>query len=977
MRRAAWLGALLLMLVMGTWPAAAAERVGVRTGNHPGFGRIVFDWRAPPAYQVEISPGRVLLRFPNPGRIDLPGRDSLPRNIIGVSRSDGGIELRIPEGSRVRHFRNGPRVAVDVMDPPAPAATAPPPAATAPPAAEAAPAPPPPAPRPAPEPAPAPAPVAAPATIIPTSALAQLAPEPSPVPPPIARPAAPAVPEPAPPPPAAIPRPTPIAPPLAEPAPTATPPLATLAGPPPIRARAVLRANEPSALRLPQAAGAGLAVLRRGEVALVVLASERPLELGAAVADRAFAAARVQRLPGASLLTFPLPPDQRLVVERDGADWLIIPLPRAPMALDAAHLRAIPEEDSLVLPSAGAGQVVVLTDAETGLPLLIGTLGESAARQPVTRRLPGMDLLETFHGAAVLARSDRIALRTGVERFVIWGAGPIPAVPPLTEGAAVMTRSFDFPAEPVPALMERLRAQQAGIAAAPPLRRAPLRFAAAETLLALGLPQEAQAMLRLAAEEVPAAAQDPRQVFLAGAAALLAGRSLPPGALDVEIAPSDEVLLWRGLRDAARGETRSAAAAFAATAPLLMAYPEGLRRRLLPMLAETLAMGGEGAAAARLLEQAGPDPSLALARALAEDAQGRTEEALALFDAAARSRDRLMRARALRHALERRMELGRITPAEAARGLEQTLFAWRGDAQEVVTRLRIAELRGEAGDPRAAMALLRETAALFPEQAGALRPRLQAAFLQALETDPPLAAVALYDAHPELLPGGDAAVAVLEGLAGRLAALDLHDRAAALLTRVLQRTPAGEGRALLGARLAELHLDARDGGAALEALSATTARGLPTALTRDRAILAARAEALLGQTERAIGTLTALGADGDLPLVEILAAARDHAGAAAALARHLDARATASALSAAQQREVLRLAALRILAGEEALLPGLRERYGARMTEAPFAAAFEALTTDPVRGFADLPRLSRELGLFRHLPQRSAQRAGG
>lgn len=1021
MRRMARLVALLALLLVGFAPLAAAqERVGVRTGNHPGFGRIVFDWTAPPAYTVETTPGRVLLRFPNPDAVVLPGRGRLPRNITAANRVEGGIELLIAEGSRVRHFRNGPKVAVDVMDAVAPEAAPTPaaaprpaaprpatPVATAPPAPRLVPnaaAPGPDAPAPAPTAVPVPAtpvaaapaapvaaapaaPVAAapaePTSTIPSGAFVQPPPPavepPAPVaaaPPPAPTrpaPAAPVAPAPASPvaavPAAPAPRPVPLVPPVAEPAPTANPPLNSLAGPPPIRARAVLRANQPSALRLPQAAGFGLAALRRGDVALVVLASERPLELGAVRADRAFAAAQVQRLPGASVLTFPLAPDQRLVVERDGADWLLIPGPRAPGGPDVAHLRAVPEAESLLLAAPGAAQVVALTDAETGLPLLIGTLREPLARQPVTRRLPEMELPETFHGAAILARSDRIALRAGAGRFVLTGAAPAPEVSPLTEGAGAMTRSFDFPAAPVPALMERLRAQQAAVASAAPLQRAPLRFAVAETLLSLGLPQEAQAMLRMAAEETPAAARDPRHRFLSGAAALLAGRAPPAGALEAEVPPSDEVMLWRALRDAARGETRTAAAALAATAPLLMSYPEGLRRRLLPVLAETLAAGGEGAAAARVLEQAGPDPSLALARALTENARGRTEEALELFDAAARSRDRLMRARALRHALERRLELGRVTPAEAAQGLEQTLFAWRGDAQEVVTRLRIADLRREAGDARAAMALLRETASLFPEQAAAIRPRLQQAFLQALETDAPLSAVAMHDAQPDLMPTGDAAAAVLEGLAGRLAALDLNDRAAALLTRALERTPAGEGRAALGARLAELRLDARDADAALEALTATSARNLPVALARRRAILAARAEALRGQTERAIESLTALGAEGDLPLSGILAAARDHAGAAIALARHLDRTDDTAPLPAEAQREVLRLAALRILAGEEDQLPALRARYAARMTEAPFKAGFDALTSDPVRGLADLPRLARELDLFRSLPE--------
>jgi hypothetical protein len=76
------------------------------------------------------------------------------------------------------------------------------------------------------------------------------------------------------------------------------------------------------------------------------------------------------------------------------------------------------------------------------------------------------------------------------------------------------------------------------------------------------------------------------------------------------------------------------------------------------------------------------------------------------------------------------------------------------------------------------------------------------------------------------------------------------------------------------------------------------------------------------------------------------------------------------------QREVVRLAALHILAGEEAMLPALRERFTPHLTEERFARAFEGLTADPVRALGDLPRVARELDLFRNLPQRTALRTG-
>lgn len=1008
MRAAAFLFALWL----AAFPASAQERVTVRTGDHPGFGRIVFDWTAAPAYQVETSEGRAVLRFRDADRIDLAGARRLPRNLAAVNRVEGGIELVLRPGARVRHFRNGPKVAVDILDPlpeaeRAAAAGAPreaPPAASRPAAA-----PPPTAPVASSPPMPARAPtVATPAVAVPPVAVPPVAAPPvaTPSPRPEAAPSAMreappptrAVPAPASPAPAVAPRPeiTAPEPPVAAPrqaspapaaaapsiqasAPSAAPSLPTLAGPPPIRARAMLRPGLPTAFRLANAADIGLAAFRRGDHAMVVLDTERAVELGALPADRHYQGAQVHRVAGASVLSWPLPADQRLRVEREGADWVITPTARTPGVVDGGGVRARTEGELLVFPAERAARVVSLSDSQTGLPLLVGTVLGPGARQAVARSLPDADVIETFQGFAVLARSDRIALRPGAERFVLAGLStPRLAETGALEGAVGLTRSFDFPAQPIPALTERLRAQQSAVAAAPPLLRAPLRLASAETMLALGLPQEAQSMLRLAAQENAEAALDPRLRFLGGVAALLAGRAPDPGALDAPLPLSDEVILWRALRDAAAGEVRPAAAGLAATAGLLPAYPEGLRRRLLPVVAETLAAGGEAEAAARLLAQAGEDPSLLLARGLTEDALGETERALELYAAAAQSRDRLMRARALRHGIERRLALGRLDPGGAAQQLEQTLFAWRGDSQELATRERIAVLRREAGDPRAALALLLETQALFPDHAAALLPQAQGAFLHALETEPPLQAVALFDGRPDLLPEGEAAPPTLERLADRLVALDLGERAAGLLGRAMERLPAGAARAAVGTRLAELRLADRDAAAALAALAASGGRGLPQELVEQRAILAARAEAQRGQRALAAEALRALGPAGDLALSEVLGEARDHAGAAEALARHLE-RVTPpppAPLPAPLQRQVVRLAAHLALAGEEAALAPLRARFSARLSEPALAQALDALTTDPVRGLADLPRLARELDLFRSLPLRTAQRAG-
>lgn len=996
--------------------AAAQDRIGVRTGDHPGFGRIVFDWTAAPQYRVEQQGDRVLLRFPNNDAIDLGGARRLARNLLAVNRADGAIELTLRPGARIRHFRNGPKVALDIMDPsentaerrPAASEAVATPARRRDGSAQA-------AARPEVREAAVPAnrqedarrPIAAP----PSPPLLALPPPTRPIfaPAPVAM----SQPGPASPvevaseaprslPPAAAParEPERISPPAPGPrpllevaAPASTPPplaaslptLASLAGPPPIRARVVEEAGQGPVMRLPVGAGVGAAALRRGDSVLLVLDTERPIEFGALLRERSFAGIQAQRLTGATVITWTLPSDRQILLRQEGADWFVA---TAQTSNPTLAVRVELEGDRASLHAAQPSRVIALSDPLTGLPLLVGTVAEAAPRQMATRTLAEFDLLETFLGVAVLARADRVAMRTGNGRFLLSIDGGAVAVAGQTLDGGLaetgLTRSFDIPSQPIPALQERLRSQQASIGAVAPLLRAEPRIAAAQTLLALGLPQEAQAMLRLAVQESPQAAQDGRQAFLSGMAALLAGRSAEARGLDAELPASDEIILWRALRAAIQGEAGAAAPGLAATVPLLLSYPDGLRRRLLPFAAEALAEGGQPAVARRLLDAVGEDPSLLLAQALIEEAQGNTDRALEAYDAAAASRDRLMRARAVRRGIELRLVTGRLDAAGAARQLEQTLFAWRGDAQEVNTRERLAALRREAGDPRAALALLRETEALFPERAPALRDLIQQAFLQALEVEPPLGAVGLYDAHPELLPGGEAGEAMLALLADRLAALDLPDRAAGLLRRAMERLPAGEGRAALGARLAAQRLGERDAEGALEALSISSAPRLPPALVERRSLTAAQAEARRGNRELAIEALKALGPAGDEALSDILAESRDFAGAAAALSRHLAASTPAApgAMSEPLQRLALRNAALLAMAGDEPGLAALRARYAARMARPELAAAFEALTADPVRGLADLPRLARELNLFRQFPQsleplRTAQRTAG
>jgi len=112
--------------------AQAAPQVGVRTGNHPGYGRVVFDWPFQTSYQAEPSAEGLTIRFAEPGRIATGANLSMPRNVTAVVAEDGTVRISARPGARFRHFHHGPKLVVDVLDPSAPpqAAAAPPSTAT-------------------------------------------------------------------------------------------------------------------------------------------------------------------------------------------------------------------------------------------------------------------------------------------------------------------------------------------------------------------------------------------------------------------------------------------------------------------------------------------------------------------------------------------------------------------------------------------------------------------------------------------------------------------------------------------------------------------------------------------------------------------------------------------------------------------------------------------------------------------------------
>ena len=947
-----------------------------RAGNHPGFGRLVFDVSGGTQFRLSRDGDRVHVDFSPAVLIGDPS--FMPHNVLSVSGGDGEVAIVVAAGTRVRSSRIGERVVVDVLNssgvsenkpietpalalpvPPIPLEQPPPMVAETPPGD-------------GPQ-------SVAPAVVPPQSV--EAAPQ---VEPPLS------VPEPTKPsavqPGATVPE---------APGPGFLGPISTVA------ARAVpALASGGAAFSVPFGADIGAAALRRGDLALIVFDQRRPVDLAALRADPILAAASVQLLPAATLIRMRLPPGMEVALLRQTPTaWTIAIVPNLPLLqpirpVMVAEDLAFAGRVRLLLPGNAPGEVVSLADPDTGAILLIGTQRQPGQGVAVARRTPRYSVLPTWQGVAVQPLADRLSLRSVKDGFVLAGAD----LPPLRaavadadgqEAAAGLTRRFDFPGLAPDALQSRVQVEVAETAVAPARARGRKRLAVARTMIAQGLAIEAQAVLQLAGQDDPALAASADAAGLGAVAALLADRlddSLPIE--DPRLSGTDEVALWRAVR-AARLQDGSpqAAATFAATLPLLLAYPTGLRDRLLPLAVETMIAGGEAAAAAAVLAREKVNPALALARAMKLQSDGSVDEALAAYAALVRGPDRRQRAQAASRAVELSLASGRMDAATAADALDRQLYGWRGGHHELALRKREAELRANAGAWRPALALLRETLTVFPEQKGEIRAQMLAIFAgllrgKAADTLPPLDLITLLDDNADLLAElqkpASAEGSLPEGglqtqLAEKLLALDLPSRAGPQLERLMQAVPQGAGRAGFGASLAALKLREGDAKGALAALAASdpaTAADSLGPLAEQRALLFATASARAGDRDKAMAALEPLtgSAAGELRAT-ILEQSGDWRAASQALAA-LAAKLVPSDgnLDDTQRRLLVRLASAASQAGDESVLEQLRTRESPRMASGPLADMFRLLTADRVQSASDLKRSGREMALARAVP---------
>lgn len=997
-----------------TAPAAqpSGPSIGVRSGIHADYTRIVFDWPNKVSYTVNQTPGQAVVTFSSPARLQITElQRRLPKLISGVSTQAAGngvsLTLSIPETSRIKDFFSGSKVVIDVLKPTG---------------------------EPLPE---------------------QQVEKADPVPEPSAEAVAQEIPKTTPESKPAVDQKAPVAPaPPAQPvkpvdtvqagAPTAdnetqptalTPPsrpaksalndaeqqslnqiagvkilgapedsgVGAVAGAAPgtpsmpgagsgiktIKASAIDSGSDAVGIRIDWDEPVAAAVFRRFGYLWVVFDKLTQMNLDDLRAAGGNLIRSIEQLPneGATVLRMNTIAGINPSLKRDGLAW-ILEFRQQPIQPVTA-IETTPQPNSpigarLFLPVTEPGKAIPVTDPAVGDSLIVVPiipLGHGISRgydYPQARILP------SSQGLVIQPLSDDLVvrpLRQGVE--VTSGAGlqistvaaALAAEVKLDEGGPMiraLTRLFDldkWSQANLTTFEENKWRYQMAAATAKDSVKEKARMDMARFYFANGFGPEALGVLKIVAEDRPSLAETDEFRGLRGAINVLMGRYEDARA-DLEhpsLDENDEARFWRATLQAYEGDLFGAASDLRRMAAITRPYPRALKIPLTTLIAEAAIELGDIKQARRYLETlmaSQPNPAEYSQITYVE---GRLKELSGDFDGAVGNWEEVQdgphrpsRAKAAVARTELLLKLKKIDEFEAIVELEKLRFAWRGDEFEFDLLRRLGDLYITVGDFRNGLRTMRQAATHFRdhEKAAEVTQDMTDAFASLYLEDradelAPITAIALYDEFKELTPAGAEGDEMIRRLADRLVDVDLLDRAAALLQGQVEFRLEGEEKARVGAQLTLVHLLAHEYGQALSALDQSEVENMPEELVDQRRHL--RARALMGQ-ERTLDALELLKADktmeADLLRLEMYWNDKDWVQASQSLNRLLrDYEAKPGEfLDDTQARTVLNMAVAMTLSKNERGIDRLRRDFGLAMDDTRFRDAFRLIASPDTLG---------------------------
>lgn len=718
-------------------------------------------------------------------------------------------------------------------------------------------------------------------------------------------------------------------------------------------------------LSFPFANPAGAAVFRRGDAIWVVF--DAPATLDVSKIPKGVAAIRNTRVfKGAdhAALRIEVTGDAPVFAESQGATWTISIGPGGQSQPAIVRVTRDPGGGpaNLKAPLAGATRVINLPDPDMGDTLSVVTALGPPKGLPSRRDYVELAFLASIQGLAIetlvddlsverdgelvrLSRSEGLALSpawASRDRKSAQADAPVAAaMPALIDGSWAKLGEKGFLARYnsllTGATQERL-AEKEG-------RPREARMALARFLVGSELSFEAIGVLNDLARTDPEALDDPEFRGLRGIARTMARRYAEADTdfSSPALLEDPSTALWRSYVDVQLGQAAEARAQFARGASAFGLMPALWRTRFARADAQAALTLGDLVGADRAIRQALQEKTSSEERLLTRltqarviELQGFKDRALKIYAAIATAPMDAIAAPAQLRATQIRMELGQLTPVQAATAFDGLRYRWRGDATELETIRALGQLYLGQGRYREALETLRSAGSRLPNlpQAQQLTADLNTAFkglfLDGLADGlEPVQALALFYDFKELAPIGADGDLMVRKIVRRLVDVDLLPQAAELLKYQAEERLEGVARAQVSTDLAVIYLMDRRPEQALEAINSSRTTVLPTTLANERRLIEARAWSGVGRFESALEIIEKDSSRDATDLRgEVTWKQKNWAAAGPMFEKALGDRWKSTApLTSEDEGRLLRAGVAYSLAGDDAALARLQQRY--------------------------------------------------
>ena len=372
-----------------------------------------------------------------------------------------------------------------------------------------------------------------------------------------------------------------------------------------------------------------------------------------------------------------------------------------------------------------------------------------------------------------------------------------------------------------------------------------------------GYGYEANGVLKQIKPKASNVEENQRYRFLKGATDFLMGRY--KDSLSALMHPSifgnDEGEFWRAAAKIAAGEDiLNAAKTMNAKGGVFRTYPREIKMHLGIKTAEAAIMAGDiksGIKYLGMLAKESPRPKeidqLAYMEGSIKQMQGNFPGAIKAWEEVEKGEHRPSVAKAVLSRTELQLTTKRVKGKDVIKELENLRFAWRGGLFEFSLLRKLGELYIEVGEYSKGLRTLRTAVSNFRgnPDASKITQKMELAFQDlylngAADKIPPVRSLALFEEFKELTPSGKNGDKLIQKLAERLAAVDLLEEAAKLLEQQIQFRVTGVEKARVGVQLATLYILDKKPEKALTILKGTDFAGQPEEVMRERRLLNAR-----------------------------------------------------------------------------------------------------------------------------------------